>query len=439
MRYKNTTKALTLAGVIAFPFLLQDNTYAASNEVEPNNSIEESNYLKFNELTKSLFENQDDQDFYKFTVTKTGHVEFQFNAVKNYDVDVQLFDSDGKVIETANRYVDASKTSTIVWGLKPGEYTIRLKSTSYLSKDIAYQFTAKFIERDKNSLDIAGNYDFKNATYIDINKEVNATYNSKRDDYFTFTVDTPSSTYITFDFNFKNTNTYITLYDENEKEIFKPKNYKSGLSLKKGKYFLKVNFWIPDESEAYSFRISQSTVTSFSDIPKNHPYYNEISLIREMGIINGYNDGTFRPNELIKRKNLASMIVRSGADLQITRMSTYFYDVKESHPNYSEIMALYKAGIIDGDNKGYFNPDGSLTRAQLAKILVNSFKLEERSISPVKFSDVKSSDWYSKYAMIIGSYGINVGTPGKFEASKPVTRAEFAVMVYRTIKALEMN
>lgn len=439
MKFKSIFKTLILAGVISSPFIFHDIAFAASKETEPNNSLEESNNLILNELTKGVFEDSRDQDFYKFTVTKTGHIELQFDAFEYYGVSIKLINEDGQVVETTDRSVSPSKPSKVIWGLKPGDYTICLKSTHFMTDNIAYQFSGKFITRDENALDIVGNNDFNNATYIDLNKEVNAFNNSVDDDYFTFTVDTPSSTFITFDFNMKNSRGNYTIYDENQKKINILDINNSGMSLKKGKYYVKVDFFWSSESEPYSFKISKSTVKNFSDVQKNHPYYNEISLIREMGIINGYKDGTFRPNELIKRKNLVSMIVRSGANLEPIRSSSYFYDVKESHDNYAEIMALYKAGILDGDKNNKFNPDGSLTRAQLAKVLVNTYKLEERSISPAKFSDIKSTDWYYNYAKIIGSYGINVGTPSKFEANKPVTRAEFSVMVYRTIKALEEN
>ena len=61
--------------------------------------------------------------------------------------------------------------------------------------------------------------------------------------------------------------------------------------------------------------------------------------------------------------------------LESTSAQSDFSDVSANHPNADAIAAVTEAGIFSGNN-GKFNPDGLLTRAQLAKVLVEAFDLE---------------------------------------------------------------
>ena len=119
------------------------------------------------------------------------------------------------------------------------------------------------------------------------------------------------------------------------------------------------------------FSSNQTQAKTFSDVPTSNTYYSIIDVMSDSGIINGYRDGTFKPNNTITRAHVAVLISRA-LDLKAIRPAITFSDVPKSHTYYNEIMALYQAGIVDGSN-GQFNPNGSLTRGQLAKILTNAF------------------------------------------------------------------
>lgn len=82
------------------------------------------------------------------------------------------------------------------------------------------------------------------------------------------------------------------------------------------------------------------------------------------------------------------MIDRAGATLKPTRKMSSFSDLRETGDLYKSIKKLYVVGVID-ENGSNFNPEKSLTHAQLAKILVNASELESNSYNVYSFSDVK--------------------------------------------------
>ncbi|MFJ5791017.1 putative Ig domain-containing protein [Lysinibacillus sp. NPDC093197] len=167
---------------------------------------------------------------------------------------------------------------------------------------------------------------------------------------------------------------------------------------------------------------------NFSDI-STHWSKEMIEEIAALGIINGYPDGTFRPNEPILRKHIAIMINRA-LDLKPIRENASFSDILPTHPYYEEIQLLQQAGIVDGTN-GQFKPDEFLTRAQLAKIIVIAFDFELGDES--NFEDLSKNHWSYRYVAGLEKLGIVQGDNGKFNPQDSITRAQFVAILYRAL------
>lgn len=179
--------------------------------------------------------------------------------------------------------------------------------------------------------------------------------------------------------------------------------------------------------------VAAANSIDFKDVPKNSYGYTEIMSLKERGFINGYLDGTYKPSTEIKRAHIAALLDRS-LDLKPIRPAIEFKDVPKTHPYYHEIQNVYRAGIIDGD-QGNFKPNSVLTRVQLSKILnlAFDFKLEKG----FTFSDVPKNHWGTDYISTLHHYKIMPGTNGKFSPSGPVTRADYAVFLYRALDVKE--
>ena len=173
---------------------------------------------------------------------------------------------------------------------------------------------------------------------------------------------------------------------------------------------------------------------TFSDEPINTEQRNAVYSLVEKGVITGYPDGTFRPNQSINRAQVAIMINRA-VKLEPVREATTFSDVPTTHPYYNEIQALYRAGIIDGSG-GKYNPSGVLTRGQMAKILANTYKLTLKETNA--FTDVSANNGFNKYIGALADATITTGyADGTFKPNTKLSRVHFAVFMYRAMQYVE--
>lgn len=183
-------------------------------------------------------------------------------------------------------------------------------------------------------------------------------------------------------------------------------------------------------SVATSTADAKSKSTTFKDVPKTHSMYKHITAMKQKGIISGYSDGTFRPNQGVTRKQVIAMASKA-TKLKPVRKGKEFKDVKKSDPNYKRVQLAYRAGIIDGKSNGKFGLNDKVTRAEMSKILVKTFKLKLQK--GYIFNDITKSNSYKDYAATLYAKGIISENKGKFEANKVVTRAEYAAFTNRTI------
>ncbi len=117
-----------------------------------------------------------------------------------------------------------------------------------------------------------------------------------------------------------------------------------------------------------------------------------------------------------------------------------FVDIpnESAHINGEAVLLLARRGIIGGYEDGSFRPDNTMTRAEFAAIVVKSLGLKPKASGV--FSDVADSSWYASYIDTANSYGIVNGTsPNIFEPEGTITRAEAAVMVSRSAKLCGIN
>ncbi len=105
----------------------------------------------------------------------------------------------------------------------------------------------------------------------------------------------------------------------------------------------------------------------FTDID-DHWAKEYILIMNELGIVKGYEDGTFKPENKITRAEFATMISRFEK-VQKVAMDTNFYDVPEDHWAYDTINYARYMGWISGYEDGSFKPNNSITRAEAVTII----------------------------------------------------------------------
>uniref|UniRef100_UPI002552407B InlB B-repeat-containing protein n=1 Tax=Lysinibacillus sp. fls2-241-R2A-57 TaxID=3040292 RepID=UPI002552407B len=168
---------------------------------------------------------------------------------------------------------------------------------------------------------------------------------------------------------------------------------------------------------------------TFKDIDHNWAQ-DMIKEVAKRCIIIGYPDGTFRPNDMTQRQHVVLMIDRALQPTPI-REAVSFSDVPKSHPYYEQITRLQRAGIVDGSNET-FRPNAYITRAQMAKMMVLAFGLTPTGNST--FKDVDPSHWASGYIAALADHNIALGDEdGNFRPNENLTRAQFTTFMYRAL------
>lgn len=108
---------------------------------------------------------------------------------------------------------------------------------------------------------------------------------------------------------------------------------------------------------------------SFQDVPTTHWAYPEIEIAKQHGVFSGKYDQTFGPEESLTRAQAATIYVK-GLKFPLENPSTNsFSDVKSDYWAYSSIETIKNKGIVDGYGNGEYKPNQVITRAQFAKNL----------------------------------------------------------------------
>ena len=109
---------------------------------------------------------------------------------------------------------------------------------------------------------------------------------------------------------------------------------------------------------------------AFSDVDASHPYQEAISTLSTLKVINGYEDGTFAPDKDISRAEFTKMIVYMLGLGNLTTPITTFDDVPQTHWANPNIKTAYDLQIINGFDDGSFRPDQPVTYEQALKMVV---------------------------------------------------------------------
>jgi hypothetical protein len=125
---------------------------------------------------------------------------------------------------------------------------------------------------------------------------------------------------------------------------------------------------------AQSFSIEAGGESAaFTDVSEDAWYFADVRTLASNGILNGYGDGTFGPEDEVTREQMAAILARALAVLGVETPETRTFalsDLEDAAPYAREaITSLYCAGIINGMDGGVYAPKGRATRAQVCVLL----------------------------------------------------------------------
>lgn len=179
----------------------------------------------------------------------------------------------------------------------------------------------------------------------------------------------------------------------------------------------------------------------FTDI-ENHSLRAYIEQAHFYGLMKGYEDKTFRPQNKLPRVQAAAILTRV-LKLESTKPAPFKDMGKYNTVTQKEVAAAYEAGIIVGVGGDQFKPDDNITRAQLALMLYRAYehasgeKYVPTKVAP--FTDISLySEVYKNAVTFAYDFKIAEGVGnGKFNPNDPVTRAQAAKMIVNFYKLIE--
>lgn len=175
-------------------------------------------------------------------------------------------------------------------------------------------------------------------------------------------------------------------------------------------------------------------VKEFSDVPVSNKYYEAIHFLTEIEIFSGYPDETFQPNKTINRAELMKILAFS--DLGEGELADYhdcFPDVQD------EWFAPYvcygkEMGWVQGYSDGLFHPERTVSRAEALKMIYESDSVEISSFVSTKnlpYEDIYSSMWFAPYVAQAYDDGLLENNGKMFGSDLGQSRAQVAEIIYR--------
>lgn len=195
---------------------------------------------------------------------------------------------------------------------------------------------------------------------------------------------------------------------------------------------------LPEYGEEYTNQPSTSYNQLFDDVGKKHWAFGYIMEMNERGILAGYPNGNFYPENTITRAEFAKiMCLAAGLNVSAVNKTSYT-DVKSTawYAPYVETGKYYLSGYISGGKK-YYRPDSNALREDIAVALVKlkgyDTSVYDESILKAMFTDWQSiSEDARKYVSVAVEKGLISGyEDDTFRGQATLTRAEAATLLWR--------
>ena len=177
----------------------------------------------------------------------------------------------------------------------------------------------------------------------------------------------------------------------------------------------------------------QVVQAGFSDVARTHPSYTAITYLSEKGVIGGYSDGTFKPENSINKAEVLKIIV-GGSGIQTDEaFAQHFPDVGEGDWFAPFVLKAKALGFVKGnDSDGTFAPGKQVNMAEFLKMLLLANQIDVSAFEgQVVAPNIDVNAWFASYVNYAAALGIVPrDAEGNVDAGKNLTRAEVVNAMY---------
>jgi spore germination protein YaaH len=185
----------------------------------------------------------------------------------------------------------------------------------------------------------------------------------------------------------------------------------------------------------YKSELNKSIVVEpsgpFADVSGNRWSANAISIAKDKGWINGRSINTFEPEGLLKRGEFAAILSRT---LDLEDGSNVSYNDISGHWAIADIRKVTNMGLMQGYEDGSFRPEANITREEVAKVISLLDIQSLQDVQSAYFKDITQNSWSYSYIMDVAGRGFLTGYPDQtFRPLSRITREEIATILTRAL------
>lgn len=191
-------------------------------------------------------------------------------------------------------------------------------------------------------------------------------------------------------------------------------------------------------STAFAETTNSGCEHSFSDIV-GHWAEESICELYDLGVVSGYSEKNFSPNTEMTRAEFVKILVESLGYNVYAVQSAAFTDTPTDAWYYAVVSFAHSKGLVSGYSDNTFHPNNSITRAEAVELLVNASGYSNADTSNLnhEFYDVSAQDWYATSLAIALENGIVQGYgDGSFRPSNSISRAEACEMLIKALGSI---
>ncbi|MFA4905197.1 MAG: PorV/PorQ family protein [Candidatus Margulisiibacteriota bacterium] len=174
-------------------------------------------------------------------------------------------------------------------------------------------------------------------------------------------------------------------------------------------------------------------LVQFTDVGESYWARKPIEYTGTVGLVQGYPDGKFKPEASLTRAEMATLLVRAEGMKLPYKPRQVFKDVKTSHWAANYIEMAVRMGLVKGYPDGKFRPNNKINKAETVAVLARYDKLALNPVEVKPYSDIKATHWAAKYIQAAkgsGMLGYIEGT--RLRPGEEVNRAEAVEMLSKT-------
>ncbi len=177
----------------------------------------------------------------------------------------------------------------------------------------------------------------------------------------------------------------------------------------------------------------------FTDVKADSSLFDALAYLKKHGVIDGYEDNTFRADNQLTRAELVKLIVNAKKQYPLAlNYSNCFKDVKTQWFAAPVCLAKDK-GWVGGYSDGAFRPNAVVTRAEAVKMILQAFKIKKIPDVPVgnMFEDIEQNYWFYPYMEIALSRKLVNENPNLefYRPEEAATRGFAAQIIYRVLQS----